>query len=140
VSHARQRIRLGLLTAAGAIMKKPRLSRAPESILLIRPDHLGDILLLTPALGALRRALPSARLTLLVGPWSAAALANNPDVDAVETLPFPAFERKAKGNPAAPYRLLFAEAEKLEGRFDTAVVLRYDHWWGAWLGLTHNHS
>jgi heptosyltransferase-2/heptosyltransferase-3 len=107
----------------------------PRSVLLIRPDHLGDILLLTPALHALRCALPEARLTLLLGPWSAPAVAGNTDVDAIETLPFPGFERKPKGSPLAPYRLLFEAATRLKGRFDTAVVLRYDHWWGAWLAM-----
>ena len=33
----------------------------------------------------------------------------------------------------APYRLLSKVAGELRGRFDTAVVLRFDHWWGAWL-------
>lgn len=130
---ARQSARLALLRAAGATYAKPRLGRAPESVLLIRPDHLGDALLLTPALHALRQALPAARLTLLLGPWSAAAVAGNPDIDAVETLPFPGFERKTKGSPLAPYRLLFDAAKRLKGRFDTVIVLRYDHWWGAWL-------
>jgi heptosyltransferase-2/heptosyltransferase-3 len=46
---------------------------------------------------------------------------------------FPGFERRPKSNPVAPYRRLFETAERLKGRFDTAVVLRYDHWWGAWL-------
>lgn len=129
----RPRARLALLRAVGATYTRSRAGRAPESVLLIRPDHLGDALLLTPALHALRQALPAARLTLLLGPWSAAAIAGNPDIDAVETLAFPGFERKAKENPLAPYRLLFDAAERLKGRFDTAVVLRYDHWWGAWL-------
>jgi heptosyltransferase-2/heptosyltransferase-3 len=122
-----------MLRAAGAAYRSAQPTRAPESILLIRPDHLGDALLLTPALAALRAALPGARLTLLLGQWSAPAVAGNPDVDAVETLSFPGFERQPKGNPLAPYRLLTEAARGLRGRFDTAVVLRYDHWWGAWL-------
>lgn len=131
--NMRQSARLALLRAAGAAYVKPARPGAPQSVLLIRPDHLGDVLLLTPALHALRQALPAARLTLLIGSWSAAAVADNPDIDAVETLPFPGFERKARGNSLAPYRLLFAAAQELRGRFDTVVVLRYDHWWGAWL-------
>ena len=56
-----------------------------------------------------------------------------PDVDAVEVCAFPGFERKAKEGALAPYRLLSKVAGELRGRFDTAVVLRFDHWWGAWL-------
>jgi lipopolysaccharide heptosyltransferase II len=107
---------------------------APRSILLIRPDHLGDMLFLTPALHALRSALPEARITLLAGPWGAEVVRNNPDLDAVEICVFPGFERQPKGPPFAPYRLLAATARRLRtGVYDAAVVLRFDHWWGAWL-------
>jgi heptosyltransferase-2/heptosyltransferase-3 len=102
--------------------------------LLIRPDHLGDILFLTPALHALRTTLPEARITALTGPWGRAALQGNPDLDAVETCPFPGFARQPKANLLAPYRLLFEQARDLRRRaYDTAVILRFDHWWGAWL-------
>jgi heptosyltransferase-2/heptosyltransferase-3 len=105
-----------------------------SSILLIRPDHLGDMLFLTPALHDLRRALPAARITILAGPWGADATRNNPDVDEVLLLPFPGFERRPKAGLLAPYRLLSNEARALSARhFDIAVVLRFDHWWGAWL-------
>jgi ADP-heptose:LPS heptosyltransferase len=133
VSGPREHIRSGLLAVAGRTYPRHAGSRAAQSVLLIRPDHLGDVLLLTPALHALRDALPAARLTLLVGPWSGPAVANNEDVDAIETLAFPGFERKPKRNILAPYQLLFEAALGLQGRFDTAVILRYDHWWGAWL-------
>lgn len=128
-----QQARLAVLRAIGPRYLRRRGSRAPDNILLIRPDHLGDVLLLTPALHALRAALPGAQLTLLLGPWSIEAVRGNPDVDVIETCPFPGFERKARPDPLAPYRLLFSAASQLKKRFDAAVVLRYDHWWGAWL-------
>lgn len=128
-----QRLRLAGLRAAGAGYRRLRAGQAPERVLLIRPDHLGDVLLLTPALHALRQALPAAHLTLLLGPWSTHAVRGNGDVDAVETCVFPGFERNAKAGALAPYRLLFETAARLRGRFDSAMVLRYDHWWGAWL-------
>ncbi len=106
---------------------------ASQSILLIRPDHLGDVLFLTPALRALRQALPAARLVLLAGPWSAGVVEGNKDLDEVVLCAFPGFERSGKGNLLAPYRLLLETAGELAGRFDAAVVLRFDHWWGAWL-------
>ena len=82
----------------------------PRSILLIRPDHLGDMLFLTPALHALRQALPAARITLLGGPWGVEAVRHNPDLDAIETCVFPGFERQPKENGLAPDRLLAATA------------------------------
>ena len=92
------------------------------------------MLFLTPALHALRQALPAARITLLAGPWGVEAVRHNPDLDAIETCVFPGFERQPKENGLAPYRLLVATARKLRGAdYDTAVILRFDHWWGAWL-------
>jgi ADP-heptose:LPS heptosyltransferase len=128
-----QQLRLVLLRGAGAFYRPACGALAPDSVLLIRPDHLGDVLFLTPAVHALRQALPEARLTLLVGPWSAEVVAGNKDFDAVALCSFPGFERKTRGNALAPYRLLSKAAGELRGRFDTAVVLRFDHWWGAWL-------
>ena len=102
-------------------------------MLLIRPDHLGDMLFATPSFHLLREALPHARITLLAGPWSQAVVAGNSDLDELLICRFPGFERQPKRSAAAPYRLLRATARELAGRFDTALVLRFDHWWGAWL-------
>ena len=102
--------------------------------MLIRPDHLGDLLFVTPGLHGLRKALPDARLTLLVGPWNLDIVRDNPDVDAILTCPFPGFERRPKTDALAPYRLLTETARRLRGEaFDAALILRFDHWWGAWL-------
>lgn len=103
-------------------------------ILVIRPDHVGDVLFTTPALRALRRYWPQAYITALVGPWSARVLQGNPDVDEVLTCPFPGFTRQPKGGGLAPYWLLDDYAKKLRAhRFDAALILRADHWWGALL-------
>jgi heptosyltransferase-2/heptosyltransferase-3 len=128
-----QQARLAGLRAIGTRYGRSRAGRSPEQVLLIRPDHLGDVLLLTPALHSLRAALPAAHLTLLMGPWGAQAVQGNPDLDAVEICVFPGFERQAKTSTSGPYQLLFETAAGLRGRFDAAVVLRFDHWWGAWL-------
>jgi ADP-heptose:LPS heptosyltransferase len=105
---------------------------AAPRVLLVRPDHLGDVLLSSPAIAALRRALPEARIDALVGPWAADALAHCAEVDGVYTLPFPGFERRHARAPWAPYALLERAARDLRSRaYDAAVILRPDHWWGA---------
>ena len=64
------------------------------SVLYIKPDHLGDLLLATPVLAALRERFPTAQITALVGPWSEIILRRNPDIDIVLTCPFPGFTRR----------------------------------------------
>lgn len=133
----KERLRLAILRRMAAHWPRPPEPPAgarPGKVLVIRPDHLGDILLTFPALRLLRQSLPEARITALVGPWAAPAISLNPDVDAVETCPFPGFTRRTKGSPWAPYALLRDEARRLRSQnFDAALILRPDHWWGAML-------
>lgn len=139
----RQRLRLTLLRLYASFAPAPQsglsdLDRLPPDarILVIRPDHIGDVLFTTPALHALRHNRPQARITALVGPWAARILQGNPDVDEVLTCPFPGFTRQPKGGVFAPYRLLDDYAKKLRlHRFDVALILRPDHWWGALLAF-----
>jgi ADP-heptose:LPS heptosyltransferase len=122
-----------LLPAARRHGAPPPSKRNACRLLLIRPDHLGDVLLASPAVAALRQALPRAHLTMLVGPWSEEVAQRGAQVDEVQTCEFPGFSRQPKRNILEPYRLLLAEAGRLRGHFDVAVVLRPDHWWGALL-------
>jgi lipopolysaccharide heptosyltransferase II len=104
----------------------------PERILLIRPDHLGDMLLTTPAIHALRAARPKAEIHLLVGPWAAEVIASYPEVDMVVTLAFPGFSRAPKTGLRSPYQLAFTSARQISHiHYGSAVILRPDHWWGA---------
>lgn len=112
--------------------RKPRRGDV-RRVLLIRPDHLGDVLFMTPALAELRRALPEAHITLLVGPWAREVVARNPSVDEVQICAFPGFRRGLQ-NALEPYRLLWQLAGQLRRQqYDLAVVLRPDFWWGVWL-------
>jgi ADP-heptose:LPS heptosyltransferase len=55
----------------------------PERLLVIRWDRIGDMVLTTPLLAALRRRFPSARLDVLASPANAPVLRDHPDVDRV---------------------------------------------------------
>src|SRR5690349_11484268 len=162
--HMRRTLRLLFLRLLAAVARP--LTRPPPasigSVLYLKPDHLGDLLLATPALAELRARLPGSKITALVGPWSAVVLRRNPDVDAVLTCPFPGFERAQKDDGrstvdggyvrailnrlssivcrlvslARPYLLLLRYAALLRAaRYDLAIVGRDDHWWGAALAL-----
>ncbi|HET9014834.1 MAG TPA: glycosyltransferase family 9 protein [Thermomicrobiaceae bacterium] len=119
--------------AVDALARLPVWSVEPAQgeILLIRPDHLGDVLFLTPALHRLRRALPDAHLTLAIGPWARPAVAENPDIDEILEFPFPGFTR-ATTVRMAPYWGLAEFIRMVRARRPAAaVVLRDDHWWAA---------
>lgn len=132
--RARQTLRLLLLRSLTPLRSPPPPAGSPQRVLLIRPDHLGDLLFTTPALHRVRQVWPHAAITALVGPWGQPILAGHPALDNILTLPFPGFTRQPAANPWAPYRLLATEAALLRaGQFDLALILRRDHWWGAWL-------
>ncbi|MDP8955661.1 MAG: glycosyltransferase family 9 protein [Actinomycetota bacterium] len=101
-------------------------------ILLIRPDHLGDVLFTLPAAMALRRSVPSARLTYLVATGLEPVPNRCPAVDETLVLPFPP--------PHAPEgsggTVTDSAASTLRERFDIAVVLRpHDPWSGSLVRL-----
>jgi lipopolysaccharide heptosyltransferase II len=62
-------------------------ARLPRRILVLRPRALGDVLLLTPALRALKATWPAARLDVAVDDALATLLQRNPHVDRLWLLP-----------------------------------------------------
>lgn len=70
---------------AGLFRRPPRLpdprTVAFERILVLRPDHLGDVLMMTPVLRALKTKYPRAHLAVLVGSWAEDLVRYNPHVD-----------------------------------------------------------
>jgi len=56
------------------------------NVLLVRPDGIGDEILCLPVASALRRLLPSARITFLSSEYAAPVLAHHPDLDEVWTV------------------------------------------------------
>lgn len=55
----------------------------PRRILVVKLDHLGDVLLATPVFSNLRSAYPQAKIHALVGSMGALVLRNHPDVDEI---------------------------------------------------------
>ncbi len=135
----RQQVRLLLLRLIPNLIKPFERAdhsshMSPRSILLIRPDHLGDVLFTTPAIRLLRETFPQACITYLIGPWSKAIVENNPNVDEIALCPFPGFTRQRKRSVFEPYEILAQYAKRLRQKsFDLAIILRFDHWWGALL-------
>ena len=92
-----------------------------QRVLCVRLDNLGDLLMTTPALAAVRHTLPRAHITLLTSPSAAAAAPHLPMVDAV--WPFaapwcaqPDIDGRLDG------RELTLIAELASARFDAALI------------------
>ncbi len=55
----------------------------PKRIVLLRLEHVGDVLLTTPAFRAIRKRFPKAKIDVLVRDFSAGILKNNKNIDNV---------------------------------------------------------
>jgi len=91
-----------------------------RSILVIRLYFLGDMLLSTPVLDALRRRFPDARITVLLKRRARDLLTGNPNVD--EIIEYDGAERYH-----SPRWMLGLARTLRERRFDLAVDLTGDH-------------
>jgi ADP-heptose:LPS heptosyltransferase len=92
-----------------------------ERIAVLRANALGDLLLALPAIEALKRAYPAAKLTLLGREWHAGFLRNRPGpVDEVVALPPISGLSCPSDGPAAPEELY---EDLRTRRFDLAVQM-----------------
>ncbi|GHO45114.1 glycosyltransferase family 9 protein [Ktedonospora formicarum] len=121
---------LGFPRALAARKYATQKLNAPR-ILLLRPDHLGDMVMATPVLDALREQIPDADIEMLTGPWAGEIVLHHPALDNLTLCNFPGFQRAAQ-SPLSPYALLWKAARELRnGHYDVAINLRPDFWWGA---------
>jgi len=94
-----------------------------ENILIIKPSSLGDIVLALPALSALRKSYPGAKISWLVRNEFAPLLRNHPDL--TETIFFDRkFLGKAWYNPKAFRSLLSLIGRLRRGNFDVVIDLQ----------------
>jgi len=54
-----------------------------KKILIIRPDMIGDVVLITPAISALRKKFPNTHISILVQEYSKPILEGNPDINEI---------------------------------------------------------
>lgn len=91
-----------------------------KKILVLQPDHIGDVLLATPMIHALRQRFPQAQIDVVVGEWAKPVLEANPDISQVYVLNFRQFNRYhfQSGKRLATFRKLRAN------KYDLAVLGR----------------
>ncbi len=74
-----------LVKILGRIIK-PKNKKIPgtvRNILIIRSGALGDVLMTTPLIAAIRKKYKNAKISYLVGEWSSIALKNNPNINEI---------------------------------------------------------
>ena len=86
----------------------------PRKILLIRLRLIGDVVLTTPAIRAIRRAAPDARVSYLVEPQAAGIVAGNPHLNEVIVAPLLRGLPRLRADAALALRLRRA-------RYDTVL-------------------
>lgn len=95
--------------------------RAPARVLAVRLDQLGDVLMTTPALRAMRQAWPKAHLTLLTSPAGAALAPCLDSVDEVQATQVPWMKNGQPGD--TPGEAEAALVERLRAGHHDAVVI-----------------
>jgi len=95
-------------------------------VLLIRLDNLGDVLVTTPAMHAVRQSLPAAELTLLASSVGAQVGQLNPDLDDVIIYDAPWMDPWSR-LPQEPEREQVMIARLAERRFDGAIIFTSYH-------------
>jgi lipopolysaccharide heptosyltransferase II len=91
-----------------------------EHILCVRLDALGDVLMTTPALRALKEAGPLRRLTLLTSPSGAAVAPLLPELDDCWTYEAPWMKATSARSDSRPDHAIVDRLRS--GRFDAAVI------------------
>jgi lipopolysaccharide heptosyltransferase II len=90
-----------------------------RSILCVRPDNMGDVLMTTPAIRAVKESLPERHITLLTSSAGAAIAPFVPEIDEVITFDVPWVSTQISNGPQAIWDLV----EQLQqGKFDGAMI------------------
>ena len=88
----------------------------PRRIVFVRPCCIGDVVMATAALTALRDVFPGAHIAWAVGPWSARAIAHHPAINSI-------LDTGADMPLRGPAALMRFVRQLRAGNFDLAISL-----------------
>ncbi len=100
--------------------------RTVKKVLVVRLDNLGDVLVTTPAIHAIKQSLPEASLTLLASSVGAQVGRLNPDIDDVIVYPAPWMDpwKKMPQDSEREQRMI---SQIRELHFDGAIIFTSYH-------------
>ncbi|MDA8138409.1 MAG: lipopolysaccharide heptosyltransferase II [Desulfobacteraceae bacterium] len=90
---------------------------AVQRILIRAANWVGDAIMTTPALRAVRHHFPAAEITLLAKPWVIPVFENSPDIDRIMVY-------DANGRHSGPTGLWRLAQDTRGGQFDLAILLQ----------------
>jgi lipopolysaccharide heptosyltransferase II len=127
----------GALRAAMPLVDVFRRPPGPvRKILIVRRGAIGDVLLSTPLLRALRENFPAAHIAYLVGRWSREAVLNNPCIDEVMT-----FNDRVWLDWFSHMREKIKTIRDIRSRgFDTVITLDGEFWFNFLLAFSGAHT
>lgn len=120
-----------LLVGLAAIGARAPVVEIPGSILVVRNNDLGDVLVATPIFEALKRRFPAARVVAGVGDWACPILDGNPFVDEIVPVNAPWWNKYSAASVMAPLRYLLRSAEVRalrHARFDVGIDFLGSRW------------
>ncbi len=96
----------------------------PKRILVVKLDHIGDVLLATPVFSNLRKAYPEAEIHALTGSWSRIILESHPDVNRV--LEYNSHKFCRSGDPTSLRKTIRLYRALRQSKYDLLIELRGD--------------
>jgi predicted lipopolysaccharide heptosyltransferase III len=108
------------------VLGRFRRPRAPR-VLVVKLDHVGDVILASPAIRALREARPQDPIDVLIASGSSVALEGNQCIERILHYDSPRYRRSRGRVPGEPSALQVIRVVA-SGRYSTIVELRGD-WW-----------
>ncbi len=110
---------------------KKQVSEPPKSILVLRNNDLGDLLVITPIFEALHKKFPDTQIIAAVGSWNVETLKNNPYISEIIEINAPWFNRFVQPQSfldALRYIYFSSEVQKLALRkFDVGIDILGSH-------------
>lgn len=110
-----------LINTLAKFRKKRGIPENPKSILVLLFGFIGDVAMTTPALHALHKKFPNAKIDVVVGSWSQEVLKNNKDKSRVIVFDNPVFNRTGRTSIKALFYFL-KEIRKKE--YDITICFR----------------